>query len=160
SYFLKGVFGAPALPPLLHLHGALFTTWIALFATQTTLVAVRRVDLHRKLGVAGAALAACMPVGGLMAAIPSARPGFSPAGAPPALIFFVVPFFDMVMFGSLVGTALALRRRPEAHRRLMLLATVSLLTAAIARLPGVGSGGLLAFFGLTDAFVIACFIYD
>jgi hypothetical protein len=160
SYFLKGLFGTPALPPLLHLHGALFTTWIALFATQTSLVAARRVDVHRKLGVAGAVLAACMPVVGLMAAIASARRGFSPPGAPPALIFFVVPFFDILMFTSLVGTALVLRRRPETHRRLMLLATVSLLTAAIARVPGMREGGLLAFFGLTDAFVIACFIYD
>lgn len=56
SYYLKGTF-RPALPPLsplVHLHGAAFTCWVLLFVTQAVLVARGRVEVHRRLGVAGA----------------------------------------------------------------------------------------------------------
>jgi len=43
---------------------------------------------------------------------------------------------------------------------LMLLATLALLTPAIARLPGIAAAGPPAFWGLTDLFVVACFVYD
>jgi hypothetical protein len=54
TYYLKGLYGPPVLSPFLHFHGILFTSWILLFVTQTTLVAARRTDLHRRLGVVGA----------------------------------------------------------------------------------------------------------
>ncbi len=57
SYYLKGVFGTPALPLLLHVHGLVMTTWFALFFVQVRLVATHRTDIHRRLGVAGAAVA-------------------------------------------------------------------------------------------------------
>jgi hypothetical protein len=160
TYFLKGAFGAPALPLLVHVHGLLFTSWILLFVTQTSLVAVRRTDIHRRLGILGAVLASAMVVVGLMTAIAAARRGASPAGGPPALQFLVIPFGDILVFASLIGTGLYFRRQPQIHKRLLLLATISLLTAAIARLPHVLPAGPLAFFGLTDLFVVACLAYD
>jgi hypothetical protein len=57
TYFLKALFGAPSLSPLLHVHGLLFTSWIVLLAAQTALVAGRRTDVHRRLGLAGGVLA-------------------------------------------------------------------------------------------------------
>jgi hypothetical protein len=166
SYYLKSVLGRPSvtglatLSPLLHLHGLVFTAWIALFLVQTRLVAVRRVAFHRRLGVAGGLLAIGMVVVGLMTAIDAARRGAAPPSGPPGLVFLAVPFFDLVVFSALVGAALAFRRRPDTHRRLMLVATLSILTPAIARLPGVIAGGPLAFFALTDLFVVACLVYD
>ena len=155
TYFLKGVFGAPALSPLLHLHGLLFTSWILLFVAQVSLVAAGRTDLHRKLGVAGGALAVLMVVVGMAAAIGSARRGFSPPGGPPPLMFFVIPFSDLWVFSGLMGTGLYFRRRSETHKRLMLLATIALLTPAIARLPYVLTLGPPAFFGLTESMMLA-----
>ncbi len=160
SYFLKTVFTAPALTPVLHVHGVLFTSWIVLFVVQTTLVAARRTDIHRRLGVAGALLAAAMVIVGPMTAIESAQRGFTPPGGPPPLVFFVVPMTDITMFFAFVGAGLYFRRRPDTHKRLLLIATVNLMTAPIARLPGVLAGGPLAFFGLTDLLVVACFVYD
>ncbi len=40
SYYLKTTYGGPALAPLLHLHGALFTSWIVLLVAQTSLVGI------------------------------------------------------------------------------------------------------------------------
>jgi hypothetical protein len=159
SYFLKAYFGTPALPPLRHFHGLIFTTWIVLLVAQTTLVAARRTDIHRRLGVAGVLLAAVMIVVGAITAIDAARRGAAPPGIDP-LAFLIVPFGDMFVFGVLVGAAVWLRRKGEAHKRLMLVATMSLLTAAIARMPGVLALGPLAFFGFTDLFVLAGVAYD
>jgi hypothetical protein len=57
TYYLKAWWGTPVLPPLVHLHGILFTGWILLLIAQTSLVAARRTDLHRRIGVGGGVLA-------------------------------------------------------------------------------------------------------
>ena len=160
TYYLKLAFGTPGLSPLLHLHGLIMTSWFALFLVQTRLVAVHRVDLHRKLGFLGAFLAATVLVVGTLTAITAARLGRSPG--PPPLIFLIVPLGDMVVFGALVGAGLGLRKNREAHRRLMLLSCVGILAAAIARIPldTIAKAGPLAYFGLTDLAVIGCVLYD
>jgi hypothetical protein len=58
NYYLRAWLGTRPIGALVHVHGAVMTGWVALFLTQTLLVSARRVDLHRKLGIAGAALAA------------------------------------------------------------------------------------------------------
>jgi hypothetical protein len=160
TYFLKSAFGSPPLPPLLHIHGLIFSSWIVLFVTQTSLVAAKRTDIHRRLGILGGFLAIAMLVVGFLAAVAAARRGASSPGGPPALQFLVVPIFDLVVFATLVGTGLFFKRRPQIHKRLLLLATITLLPAAVARLPGVGPRGPVAFFGLTDIFIVVCIIYD
>lgn len=161
TYFLKSYFGSPPLIPLLHLHGLVFSSWIVLLLTQTTLVAANRTDIHRRLGIAGGVIAATMVVVGTMTAITRASQGAAPPGGPPPLVFLAIPLFDMLVFSSLVSAGFYFRRRPDVHKRLMLLATISILTAAIARLPfEVLKAGPPAFFGLTDLFIVACVLYD
>ncbi|HSV71528.1 MAG TPA: hypothetical protein VLI72_15570 [Methylibium sp.] len=133
TYYLKPIFGTPALSGLVHVHGVVMTLWFALLIVQVRLVATHRTDLHRKLGVAGALLALAVVLVGVATAITAARLGHTPG--PPPLAFLIVPLTDMLVFTLLVGTGLALRRRPAAHKRLMLLGGVGMLTAAIARLP-------------------------
>ena len=161
TYYLKGLFASPGLSPLLHLHGALFTSWILLFIAQTALVASGRTRVHRRIGAAGGVLALVMIAVGTMAAIDAAQRGAGPPGVPP-LAFLAIPLTDMVMFALLVGTGLYFRNRSDVHKRLMLLATIGLLTAALARLPFefIATGGPLVFFGMTDVFVLACVAYD
>jgi hypothetical protein len=160
TYYLKAAFGAPPLPRLLHVHGLIFSSWIVLFIVQTRLIAGRRTPLHRRLGVVGGCLAVAMLVVGTLAAIASARRGFTPPGGPPPLVFLIIPLGDLVVFGLLVGAALYFRQKAQTHKRLMLLATLALLTPAIARLPGIAAAGPPAFWGLTYLFVVACFVYD
>ncbi|HEU0106976.1 MAG TPA: hypothetical protein VFT38_12440, partial [Vicinamibacteria bacterium] len=152
------VSGAP-FTSLVHLHGALFTGWVLLFIVQTALVASHRVAVHRRLGVAGAVLAAAMVLAGTSLAIAAAVRGSAPPGMDP-LAFLAIPFFDMILFATFVTTALVMRRDKEAHKRLMLLAYISLVVAAVARLPGVLPLGPLAFFGLGYLFVVLAAVYD
>jgi hypothetical protein len=161
SYFFKAYYGTPELSLLLHLHGLVFTSWVLLFLAQTTLVATGRTDLHRKLGVVGAVLAALVLIVGTTTAILRVRGGSAPIPGVPPLSFLAVPFFDMVVFAILISAGLLLRNRPDTHKRLMTLATISLMSAPIARLPvGVLQAGPPAFFGLTDLFIVAMLIHD
>jgi hypothetical protein len=160
TFYLRPLFTSAPMRTVFYIHGAIFTAWVALFIIQTALVSVRRLDVHRKLGLAGGVLAVAMVVSGYAAAITAARHGFMVPGLPPPLVFLAIPIFDLLVFSSLVGTGLVLRRSPVAHKRLMLLSIVSVLTAAIARWPYVLPLGPLAFFGLTDLFVVALALHD
>jgi hypothetical protein len=161
SYFLKAWYGTPELSRLLHLHGLVFTTWVLFFLAQTTLVATGRTYLHRRMGIAGAILAALVVVVGTTVAIMRAKNGTSPIPGVPPLGFLAIPFFDMVVFAILVGTALYFRRRLESHKRLMTLSMITLLAAPIARLhfPMLPPGPP-TFFGLADLFIVAMLVYD
>jgi hypothetical protein len=166
TYYLRFFAGGPSatvtggpFTALVHVHGALFTAWVLLFIVQTALVASRRVAVHRRLGVAGGVLAAAMVVAGTFTAIATAAAGSAPPGVDP-LTFLAIPLFDMVLFSTFVSAALALRRDREAHKRLMLLAYVSIIAAPVARLPGVLPMGPFAFYGLAFLFVVVAAIYD
>ncbi len=162
TYFLKGYFGAPPLSPLVHLHGLVFTSWILLFVGQATLVAAKRTDIHRRLGVAGGILAVLLVVVGAVTAIAAAKRGVTPPGGPPPLIFLAIPLGDLLVFTILIAAGFYFRARSEIHKRLMLVATIGILTPAIARLPFafILKTGPLAFFGLTDLVLVACLLYD
>jgi hypothetical protein len=159
TYFLKAWFGTPALTPLLHAYGLAFSAWIALFVTQTALIAGKRPDIHRRLGAAGAVLAIGMVTLGIAAAVWSIRAGHTPPGIDPRS-FLVLPFFDISLFVTFVGSGLALRSRPEAHKRLMFLGTVALLGAAIGRIAINHGLGLPVAYVLQDLFIVAGAGYD
>jgi len=166
TYYLAFLGGGPTVTVtgapfsfLVHVHGALFTAWMVFFVAQTSLVASRRVAVHRRLGMAGAVLAAAMTLAGTSLAIDAASRGAAPPGMDP-LAFLAIPFFDMVLFASFVTAAIARRRDLETHKRLMLLAYTSIIVAGVARLPGVLAGGPMAFYGLTLIFILAGVAYD
>lgn len=134
TFYLKSLFGTPQLSTLKLVHGTVFSAWIALFVAQTWLVAANRRAVHRRLGAFGALLLAAMCVVGFQVAIESGRSGFTPDPAKvSALSFMAVPLFDLGVFALLVLAALLLRARSDWHKRLMLVATLSLLPPALAR---------------------------
>jgi uncharacterized membrane protein YozB (DUF420 family) len=151
--------GATSLTQLAQLHGALFSSWVVLFIVQTSLVAKHNVAMHRQLGIAGAVLAAVMTVVGVTTAIKAAARGAVPPGADP-LGFLAIPIGDMLMFSIFVASAFFWRRNREAHKRLMLLAYISIVAAATARLPGVLPLGPLWFYGLAFIFLLIAVVYD
>ncbi len=165
TYYFRLLSGMPAtltggsITPNIHLHALAFTSWVLLFVVQTGLVAAKRVKVHRRLGYASIALAATMIVVGVRTAIESAARGAAPPGVD-ALTFMAVPIFDIILFTGFVGAALLKRRDKESHKRLMLLAYVSIITAAVARLPGMLPLGPPAFFGASFLFVVAGIVYD
>jgi len=135
TYFLAGMLRAPLPSPIIHVHGALFSLWIVMFVTQISLVSGGRVALHRTLGVAGFVLASLMVVIGVMAATNSLSRNFAPPGGLDAQTFYIIPLTDMLIFAVLMMFAYRARYDSAAHKRLILLATVSLMVAPTARPP-------------------------
>lgn len=136
TYFLAGVFQALLPSGIIHLHGAAFSLWVLLFMVQTSFVFAGRVDLHRRLGLLGFCLASLMVLLGLMAAIDALIRESGPAGpGPGARAFFAVPVSDMLLFAGMVYCGFRQRFNPAAHKRFMLLATITLLDAAFVRWP-------------------------
>src|SRR3979490_3037697 len=134
TYYLAGVFHAPLPSPIIHLHGAAFSCWILLLVAQASLVSAGRVDIHRRLGIAGVLLACLMAILGVLADTDSLVREAGPAGRDPKF-FYIIPLTDMLIFATLVFFAFRARSNPPAHKRLILVATVALMIAAIARWP-------------------------
>jgi hypothetical protein len=142
-------------------HGALFSAWIVLFIAQTSLIAARQTNVHRRLGWTTAALAVAMVVVGTAAGIVSMRIQVEAGNVQPAQAFLTTPLFSMTMFAAFVAAAIALRRDVQSHKRLMLLATISILDAAVARLPfEVFRTSSWAYLPATDILLAVAVLYD
>jgi hypothetical protein len=126
----SGRFGGP---PLLHLHGLLFSTWPVLFIVQARLAASGRLERHRALGYVGISLVTAMLFAGVAVVIDGLRTSLA-GGFESARAFAIVPLSIVLSFAGLVGAAIANVRRPEAHMRLMLVASITVLPPAIARI--------------------------
>jgi hypothetical protein len=136
TYYLRFLFELPPLTRAAHVHGLLATLWLALHFTQARLIAARRVRWHRTLGAftAFVGLVTFLQAGDL--AITAAQQGHAPPGRVPWQ-FLSVSMGTTIMFGLFLFPALALRKRREWHKRLMLLASMVLLVPAIGRLDGM-----------------------
>ncbi len=177
TYWLQWPVGTFVGPPLLHIHGALFSAWTLLLVWQTYSVANGRVDRHRASGLAGIALATAMVVIGFATAIYSLRTGLAAGFGDRVRAFFIVPVSTLLLFMGFFVAAISNIRRPEWHKRLMLLATISLLPAAVARWffvaatgggpglrPGLGQPLPVSFAAapglLVELLMVAGMIYD
>jgi hypothetical protein len=97
---------------------------------------------------------------GVAVSVETLRRNGGPPGGDPRK-FFAIPLGDIIVFGVLVGAAVLQRQESDTHKRLMLLATISLLTAAVGRFLGqVGVGGTPNLFYGTDVFVALIATYD
>jgi hypothetical protein len=164
TFFLRPWFpGVPApTEPIFYVHGGFFTAWCVLLVLQPALVAIGRVDVHRSLGRLGAVIAVVMVGLGTFGALTAAHRATGFIGVPiPRLQFLVIPLSDVLLFATFVTLAIARRRDPQAHKRLMVLAGVNLLGAGIARWPfSFMSLGPPMFFAIQDLFILALAIWD
>ena len=131
--------------PLLHLHGLLFSAWTLFFLLQTMFVARRRVDRHRAWGLLGVSPATAMVLVGVAVANDVLATRLAAGFGDRARAFHIASTSMIALFGGLVLAAIASVRRLEAHKWLMLLATISVMPPAIARLffafsVGIGPG--------------------
>jgi hypothetical protein len=136
TYYLAPIYHSHIRNLLIAVHGAVFTAWIVLLVVQTTLVARRNIALHRRLGIFGAVLAVAMVGLGVAAATDSLALGFTPPGFPlGAVVFYCISISNIAKFALLISFAIWLRANGPAHKRLVLLATLSLMIAAVGRWP-------------------------
>lgn len=130
------VSGTMPMPPLVvHLHAAVMASWVVLLAVQATLALAGRMDLHRRWGLASLVVGPLVLI--MLVAVTIIRQNDA-AGTPAAPIvnnILFVQIRSIVMFPLFFVWALRTRRTdPQTHKRMMLLATLMLLDAAIARM--------------------------
>jgi hypothetical protein len=133
TYWLPLAAGTLEVAPVVHLHGAVFSIWTLFLVLQTSLVANGRTGLHRRTGKVGVAIAALMLILGVMVAANSLASARAAGFADQAHAFLVVPLSSILFFATLISLAIANIRRPDVHKRLMLIATIAILQAPIAR---------------------------
>jgi hypothetical protein len=133
TYWLRLANGSFHAAPIIHIHGLLFSTWTLFFLAQTWLVARGDVARHRAMGLAGISLATAMCIVGVLAAIRAMAHATELGLEEQGRAFSIVALSAIVFFGVVVALAIVNVQRPEAHKRLMLLATVSILQAAVGR---------------------------
>jgi len=134
TYFRAGMLHAPLPAPILHYHGAVFTLWMLLFFTQAALISARRVAWHRTLGSIAFCLPPLMIVLGVIAAVDALHRKVSIGPLDPS-VSFAIPAIGIVAFAIVIFASWRARRRPDAHKRLILLATIGLVEAAFGRFP-------------------------
>lgn len=163
TYYFRFLSDLPPLTWLVHLHGVVFTAWVALFIVQTRLIAARRVDLHMKAGIAGVVLAGLITIVSLwtMAAL-AATPRIRPSGLN-NVQHTLINLTSTALFVGFFALGMWYRRRGHLHKRFMVLAMIAILSPATARL--ASTLGMFEYrdafvMGVAAAFVFACLVHD
>jgi uncharacterized membrane protein YozB (DUF420 family) len=150
------VFQPAPIPLYLYMHGIVMTTWFALTFVQALLISAGKIANHRRFGAVLACFAIAVVIAALTASFGSISRRHEDLNAPAAVVgngikgMTVAQFhsgvvwgnnFNVLSFAIFVGLAVIYRRRPQIHKRLMLLASISVLEPALARMarwPGFG----------------------
>ena len=171
TLYLRAFFDVPPVPTYVLVHGAVLTSWFVWFFIQTSLVAVHRTDLHRRLGIVGIVIGVAVLAASAMASlgmIPRIRAaGFDIEANIAELAMGVwINLSNAIVFAVLVALAFAYRRQSQRHKRLMLLASISMAGPAVARFaryPEVGVGNpteFVFFFGGYLVLLLVLVVYD
>jgi hypothetical protein len=121
-----------ARPWWVHVHAVSFLAWLSFYVLQNVLVVRGNLSLHRALGVVGAMAALWVCVVGIALTARVLASGGVPPFFEPAY-FLAQNWLFIVFFGALTAAAIALRHRPDWHRRLMLCATLVVGLPGLAR---------------------------
>jgi len=157
SYFLAGMVRAKLPNMLVHIHGAIFVSWIVLLMVQSFLVAVHKIRWHMVVGVLGLILPPLMVIFGVLTLFDSIR---RDATGLPASLLLVGDMEELLLFAGLITWAMVVRRTAAAHKRLMLLGTIAILGPAINRWPFPDAIRLPATIALVVGLPFAVVAYD
>jgi hypothetical protein len=160
TFFLAPLYNYHFPNLLVAVHGVVFASWIALFAIQTSLVAVGRVDLHKKLGLLGAILVGLVFVMAYAVMLEGLHRGFADSEKNEAQIIALDVVGINVSFAMWVA-GLLLRRNPASHKRLMLYGTIGMTGPAIARWPFAAIASNPPLVGIVlQCFGVAVIVFD
>jgi hypothetical protein len=138
TYFGPLVAGTADKTVIIHFHAAVYVGWLAIFMTQAVLAATGRVASHIKLGHFAIGYGVLVIVVGLITAFARFALRVRAGEVVAAQAQLLGPLLDMLVFAPLFAAAVYYRRKPELHKRLMVVATTSLLIAAVGRMTFLG----------------------
>ena len=133
TFFLPLAAGKFWAPPSVYVHAILFFAWSLYFVYQAWLPASGQVGRHRSVGIIGVSLATAMTIFGFIAGVTMMKQSAALGRTDAGIAFSIVPWSGILFFAVVLAIGVAMVRRPEVHKRLMLLAGISILDAAVAR---------------------------
>lgn len=134
TYFGPLLAGNVEALPLVHFHVAVYVSWLALFIAQAVFAATGRIDLHIKLGRFGIGYGVFVIAVGLLVGLGMFVVRVRAGEEVEAIRRLFGPILDMLIFAPLFAASVRYRRKPELHKRLMILAMTTLLVAAVSRM--------------------------
>lgn len=167
----------PPLHPLMHVHAVLMGAWMLLLLAQTSLMAIGNARYHKALGITSFVLAPAILLTGLLlvpvnytqiAAFAAQSPPDVAAALQKDLIikadFLLMQLRSATLFAAFVTLGIWARQRDAGfHKRLMVMATLIPLPAAIARtswLPSTVPQSLLSLDIAILVCVLPMFLWD
>ena len=164
TFFYPLITGTFTAHPLVYVHGVFLFAWVAFFVAQAWLVHRRKLRSHRKMGWAGGAIAAGVVLSTLAIATLASRRTAASGAHVQANGELLVIMIEMTMFSALIVSALLVRKRPEVHKRLMLLALIGSLGPAWFRFrhyfPEVGNPLFFYSVLLADSLILIAAMSD
>ena len=153
TLYLRAFTDPEPIPAYLHVHGVVLTSWYVWLVVQTSMVRTGRTATHRRLGVIGAVIGAAAVIAGPMATLGvvarlreagfdwdtdmSALSELGVQGVPMLNFASQVVWGNLAsiaVFAGLLTAAILLRRTPQAHKRLIVLASIAIVGPALARI--------------------------
>lgn len=144
-----------------HVHGAIMTSWLLIFLTQSILAAKGNLKFHRRLGLFSVGLGVIVWLAMGTASI-RGRIAYPPPLEDFTWDILLIELSAMNLFGLFFTWGILVRKKAAAHKRLLFFATLVLLQAAVDRtrwLPGLDAAFYVRFIYL-DVLIIPLLIYD
>ena len=161
TYLRPLVGGVSEASGVIHFHALIYFGWLGLFVAQIGFAANGRLALHMKVGQIGIIYGWSMVAVGLLVTFSQFYGRVLAGNVLEAQSRLLYPFTDMFIFPAFFGAAVAYRRKPEIHKRLMIVATTYLLVAAVLRMPILGSPRSQAMFiGLWITPILLAMVHD
>ncbi len=126
--------GTLDLAPVFTLHAVVSMGWMVLLVVQASLVLGGRVELHRRVGRFGIGYAALVIAMALWLTFDRFAVRIEAGEFREAHQNLYFPLVDLALFAGFFGAAVLYRRRPETHKRLIIVATLGVLEPAVSRM--------------------------
>ena len=164
TFFLPSFRGTFSAPAVIYLHGALLFLWTVVLVTQSLLIQMRKLYWHRRLGYVSLGLVPCVVFSTMAAGVYVLKRDLALGGGQVAISSLVGTFTSPLVFALLVAVAIVYRRRPEYHKRLMLLAMIAIIWPAFFRFrhyfPSVAHPEVVFAFVLPNCMILIAMLWE
>jgi len=139
TFFMPVAHGTFRAPRIVYVHASLFLAWVSLLVAQTVLAFSHNVRWHRQLGWISVVLIPAMIASDIGVSLWATARDLRGGQGNLALAFLFGLFMDVASFAALATVAVVMRRKPQVHKRLIVIATIGILGPAIGRIPRIGA---------------------
>lgn len=151
-------------PVIIYIHGFFAFSWVVLFVFQAYLIKAEKWSTHMTIGMLGVLIAVGVAVTIPFAGAYQVQKDTAQGGGDSAVSAITGTITAALMFITLVFAGLHYRKKPEVHKRLMLLATITVLWPAWFRFrhffPSVPNPEIWFALVLADSLIIVAWIWD